>query len=347
MIAPAPASRRSLLIASYVAVCVIWGSTYLGIAVALESFPPFFLGGLRFIVAGGLMLTVARLRGEPWPERAQWRGALVTAALMFVVGNGLVNAAERSLSSSAASVLAATMPLWMTIFGRLLGERVTGREMVGVALGFVGVAVMNLGSELRASPAGAIMVLCAALGWALGALASRRLPNPPGIMRVGAQMLGGGVMMALISLGLGERLHAMPSTRSLLAALYLFVFGSLIGFSAFSYLLKHTRAAIASSYAYVNPVIGVLLGVFVAGESFSLASGVGAVIIVASIVMVGLARAAAAPSAREPAPASAAEVPPLPASPGETPAPPPRASSFPDDAARREEPGAATTSARP
>jgi drug/metabolite transporter (DMT)-like permease len=283
--------RRGLLIASYLAVCIVWGSTYLAIAVALEGFPPFILGAVRFIASGVIMLGFARLRGEPWPDRRQWAGAAFAGAFLFVIGNGLVNAAELSVSSGVSAVLIATVPLWMTVLGRVLGEPITRREVAGVVLGLLGVGIMNLGGELRASPYGVLMLLCAPLGWAIGSYAAKRLPSPPGTMRIGVQMLSGGVSMAVVAAALGERMHAAPSGRALLATVYLLVFGSLIGFSAYSYLLKHTRPAVATSYAYINPVIAVLLGVTLAGEPFESTSALGGAVILAAVILVGLARA--------------------------------------------------------
>jgi drug/metabolite transporter (DMT)-like permease len=283
--------RRTLLIASFVAVCVVWGSTYLAIRVALEGFPPFLLGAVRFLFAGAVLFAYARSRGEAAPTRAQWGSALLTGSLLFVIGNGLVNFAEQSVSSGLASVLVATMPLWATLFGRLFGASVSGREVAGIVLGLAGVAVLNLGGDLRASPVGAMCCLAAPMGWALGSMASRRLPMPPGVMmRTASQMLGGGAATAVVSLLAGEHLPSVPSFRAVAAVLYLVTFGSLVGFSAYSYLLAHTRTAVATSYAYVNPVIAVVLGVVVAHEHFGLTSVVGGAIVLAAVVLVGLGR---------------------------------------------------------
>lgn len=289
------APSRGLLIASYLALCSLWGSTYLAIAIALEGFPPFLLGGARFFASGVLLIGFARLRGEAWPTRAHWLGMAVAGLFFFVIGNGLIGMAERSVSSGVAAVLVATMPLWITVIGRLVGEPVSRLEIAGVVLGLVGVGVMNLGSELRGSPAGVAMLLLSPLGWAIGSLISKRMPSPPGMMRAGGQMLAGGLTMGVVALALGERMAAEPSARAIGAALYLMVAGSLIGFTAYSYLLKHTRPVIATSYAYVNPVIAVILGVTIAGESFDLASGVGGVIILAAILLVGLSRNSSKP----------------------------------------------------
>ena len=293
---PAPADGRSVGVAlAYAVVCVVWGSTYFGIRVALESFPPFFIGAVRFFVAGAAMFVVARARHERAPTGAQWLGALASGTLFFVVGNGLVNLAERSVSSGLVSVLVATMPLWASVFARLFGERISRAEVVGVALGLVGVAVLNLGGELRASPGGAVCGLLAPMGWALGSIVTRRVPSPPGTMGTAAPMLAGGGAMFVVSVAMRE--HAMreplaaASVRSVIAVAYLCVVGSLVGFSAYTYLLKHTRPAFATSYAYVNPVIAVVLGCAFAGERFGASSAVGTAIVLVAVIVVARARA--------------------------------------------------------
>jgi len=283
--------RRSLLVASFLAVCLVWGSTYLGIRIALESFPPFLLGAVRFLVAGAGLFVLARWRGEAAPNRAQWGSAVLTGSLLFVIGNGLVNVAEQSVSSGLASVLVATMPLWATICSRLFGATVSWREAAGVVLGLAGVAILNLGGDLRASPGGALCCLLAPMGWALGSMASRRLPMPPSvIMRTASQMIGGGAAMVVVGVVRGEHLAGVPSARAVAAMVYLLVFGSLVGFSAYSYLLAHTRTAVATSYAYVNPVIAVVLGVVLAHEHFGLTSVIGGVVVLAAVVLVGLGK---------------------------------------------------------
>lgn len=293
------------IVLAFAVVSVVWGSTYFGIRVALESYPPFLIGAIRFIMAGALLFAWARLRGEAMPSPRQWGSAALTGILFFAVGNGLVNVAEQSVSSGLASVLVATMPLWATLFSRLFGERVSRGEVAGIVLGLAGVAVMQLGGELRASPLGTLCAVLAPMGWALGSLASRRLPLPQGTMRTASQMTTGGVVMALISLVKGEHVVAPFAPRALLAVGYLMLFGSLVGFTAYSYLLKHTRASVATSYAYVNPVIAVALGVAFAGEKLDAPSAAGTVIVLAAVALVARARQAApqqAPQNAQPEP---------------------------------------------
>jgi drug/metabolite transporter (DMT)-like permease len=300
-----PSTPRSWVAASYAVVCVVWGSTYLATRVALEGFPPFLLGAARFLAAGAVLVAYGRARGQPLPTRAEWLGALATGTLFFGVGNGFVNMAERSVSSGMAAVLVATMPLWTTVCARLFGQRVARDEALGVVLGLTGVGVLHAGGDLRGSAGGAVLGLLAPLGWALGTLASTRLPGASGTMRSGAQMLAGGAVMLAASAALGERMSGPPSARAIGAVAYLCVFGSLGAFSAFSYLLSHTRPTFATSYAYVNPLIAVALGVALANEPFGLASAAGSLVILASLVVVARARSRVArPPVASPAPPS-------------------------------------------
>jgi drug/metabolite transporter (DMT)-like permease len=278
--------NKPLVLVAFVAVCVIWGSTYFAIRVAVESYPPFAIGAVRFLVAGAVLFALARLRRERMPTRSQWASAFVTGALFFVVGNGLVNVAELRLSSGVVSVLVATMPLWATMFARFFGQHASTREVFGVALGLAGVLVMNLGGDLRGSGVGVALGVLAPMGWALGSMASKRLPLPRGMMLTASQMLAGGVLMLLVSLASGERALVLPGPRTMAAIAYLCVFGSLVGFSAYSYLLQHTRPVVATSYAYVNPVIAVALGLAFGGERFGWGSFAGGAIVLAAVALV-------------------------------------------------------------
>jgi drug/metabolite transporter (DMT)-like permease len=283
MVALAMTTRIAL---AFAAVSIIWGSTYLGIRLALEGFPPFLLGAIRFIVAGLLLFAFARRRGEPAPSRREWLSALIAGTLFFAIGNGFVGLAERSVSSGIAAVLVATMPLWTTIVFWMAGQSVSRGEAVGIALGLLGVGVMQIGGQLRASPAGAAFCLIATIGWALGSLASRRLPLPVGFMRAAASMLAGGAVMLAISFARGEHTAVVISPRAVVAVAYLTLVGSLLGFTAYSYLLAHARTTLATSYTYVNPVIALALGGMFAGERFDVASMAGAAVVVGAVALV-------------------------------------------------------------
>jgi drug/metabolite transporter (DMT)-like permease len=249
-----------------VAVYLIWGSTYLAMRWAVAGLPPFFMAGWRFVLSGAVLFGVLKLRGAPWPSRREWLAGAPVGLLMFAVGNGLVVVAEQHLGSAVSAVVIGTMPLWTAALALLFGEQVTGREWLALVLGFVGVGVLATGGELAAEP-GSTLVLCLApVGWALGSHLARRLPMARGLMAPATQMLVGGVAMVGVSLLLGERVTRPVPAPALWAWLYLAVAGSLVAYSAYSWLLRHTRPAVATSYAYVNPVVAVALGALVGGE---------------------------------------------------------------------------------
>ncbi len=260
------AQSRLLVPLSLFALYVIWGSTYLAIRIALVSYPPFLLAGVRFLVAGGLLFGVLRLRGVAAPSARQWRNAAITGVLLLGFGNGLVCFAEQRVSSGIAAVAVASMPLFAALFSSIYREWPTPGECLGLAMGFIGVIVLNLGHGLSASRIGAIALLTAAMCWALGSVWSKRQDMPAGPMNTAAQMLCGSAALLGVGFAGGERLPTHPSLPASLALAYLIVLGSLVAFSAYLYLLKHARPALATSYAYVNPVIAILLGMLLMGE---------------------------------------------------------------------------------
>jgi drug/metabolite transporter (DMT)-like permease len=275
------------------AVYLIWGSTYLGIRFALEGgFPPFLLGGIRFTLAGAVLFAVLRLRGMAAPTRAQWGNAAVMGVLLLLLGNGMVNLAEKTVSSGMAAVAVASAPLWMGIFASMRGERPTGLEWVGLAIGFIGVLWLNADSSLSASPTGMAALLVASVAWSFGSIWSRGRDLAPPLMNAAAQMLCGGVVMLVVGLALGERIHALPTPAALGAFAYLVVFGSWLGFSAYVWLLGNVRPALAGSYAYVNPAIAVMLGALLAGERFEAGELVAMGVILLGVVAITLAKAA-------------------------------------------------------
>jgi drug/metabolite transporter (DMT)-like permease len=284
-----PAARVALALA---AVYVIWGSTYLAIRFALEGgFPPFLLGGIRFLVAGSLMLAFLRWRGVPLPTRAQWRNAAVMGGLMLLLGNGMVNLAETQVSSGLAAVTVASAPLWMAVFAAMRGDRPTKLEALGLGIGFVGVVWLSTGGSLTGAPMGLVALLVASVAWSFGSIWSRGRDLPSPFMSSAAQMLCGGVMMLVVGLAMGERLHGLPSAHAIGAFWYLVVMGSLAGFSAYIWLLHHVRPALAGSYAYVNPAIAVALGAWLAHERFGLRELVAMGVILSGVVAITLAKA--------------------------------------------------------
>jgi len=267
-------SPRWAVIGALLVVYLVWGSTYFALKVALETIPPFLVAGPRYLAAGAALYAFLRFRGAPAPTRQEWIDSAKVGALLLVGGNGGVALAQRSVSSSVAAVVVATMPIWAALFAALSSarERPTRREVLGLALGFGGIALLHAGGSIHLDAAGAFIVL-APICWALGSVWSRRLALPAGGMATAAQMLTGGAMMLAIGLARGERLHHLPSGRSLSAVVYLVVMGSIVAFSAYTWLLRNVRPAVAMSYAFVNPLVALGLGVLVAGEPFSVLTG--------------------------------------------------------------------------
>lgn len=260
-----PSGPRAAIVAALFCTWVIWGSTYLGMRIAMEGFPPFLMAGIRFVISGTLLYALLRGRGGQHPTRAQWGGAALVGGLLLGGGNGGVAYAEQSVSSGLAALGVATAPLWAAVFAGLWGQWPTRREWLGLGVGFAGMAVLNSGGDLRASPPGLIALLISALCWAFGSVWSRRLPMPGGMMASAAQMLTGGIVLLAMGALHGEHLTHAPALRPLLAMAYLIV-GAIIAFSAYVYLLKRVRPALATSNSYVNPVIAVALGALLAGE---------------------------------------------------------------------------------
>ncbi len=281
---------RFLIPLALFALYVIWGSTYLGIRFALESYPPFLLAGVRFLGAGIALYGFLRWRGMASPTPLQWRNAAITGLLLLGMGNGLVCFAEERVSSGVAAVAVASMPLFAALFSGMYGEWPNRRESIGLAIGFAGVIVLNLGSSLAGSSLGAAALLLAAAAWAFGSVWSRRKVMPTGPMNTAAQMLCASIALLAVGFASGERLPAHPGTRATLAVVYLAVFGSIIAFSAFLYVLKHARPALATSYAYVNPPVAVLFGVLLAGEQVGPFELAGMAIILAGVAVITLAR---------------------------------------------------------
>jgi drug/metabolite transporter (DMT)-like permease len=284
-------SQRVLVPLALVSVYLIWGSTYLGIRIALESFPPFLMAAIRFPLAGALLFAFLRWRGIPAPTPRQWFNCFVTGSLLLGMGNGLVCYAEQTVASGIAAVAVASVALIIAIFAGVYGQWPSRVEWAGLIVGFIGVIVLNFGGELRGSPAGAIALLLATIGWAFGSVWSKHQDMPQPMMSAAGQMLCGGISLALVAALRGEHLAGLPTLHATLALLYLLVFGSLVGFSAYIYLLHHTRPAVAASYAYVNPPVAVLIGVLLAGETVTTLDIVGMVVILASVAAITLVKA--------------------------------------------------------
>ncbi|MDI3275052.1 drug/metabolite exporter YedA [Pseudomonas sp. MDT1-16] len=277
------------LIAAFFALYVIWGSTYLVIRIGVEYWPPLLLAGIRFVIAGTLMYAFLRWRGAPAPTWAQWKAAGIIGILLLTCGNGAVSVAEHTgVASGVAALAVATVPLFTLLCGYFWGARNTRLEWAGIMLGLIGIAMLNLGSNLQSSPLGAALLIFAAASWAFGSVWSKHLPLPQGAMASAVEMLVGGVALLIGSALSGEHLESMPPIEGWAALAYLTVFGSIIAFNAYMYLLKNVRPAAATSYAYVNPAVAVLLGIVFVGETIGIEEGLAMLVIISAVVLIGL-----------------------------------------------------------
>ncbi|HXH00822.1 MAG TPA: drug/metabolite exporter YedA, partial [Xanthomonadaceae bacterium] len=286
--APAIAKRAPTALAvglALASVYVLWGSTYLAIRFALVSYPPFLLGAIRMSIAGALMYAVLRWRGTPTPTAKQWRTLWWLSIFMVLLSNGLVNLAETEVNSGFAAMAVASMPLFAGVFALLRGRAPTPLEWVGLAVGFAGVVWLHAGTNLAASRLGLICLIIAPIAWAWGSIWSRDQDLPDPFMSAAGQMLTGSVWMLVAAMLTGERMTALPTIGATAALLYLVVAGSILGFTAYIWLLQHVRPALATSYAYVNPPLAVLFGALLANEQFG-ARDIGAMaVILAGVVL--------------------------------------------------------------
>jgi drug/metabolite transporter (DMT)-like permease len=276
-------------------VYVVWGSTYLAIRFTVETMPPLLSGGLRFVIAGAVLaLAVCALAGPGAlrMNRAQFGSAILIGLLLPAWGNGMVVIAERHVASGLAALLVAAVPLYVVVLRRMLGERPPGITLVGVTIGMAGLVLLLFAGPVEgahgSSGWGLWLVLLAALGWAIGTVASTRLPVPANPFALSAvEMLAGGAAMTAVGLIAGERMHlGQITTGSWVAWSYLIVFGSLVAFSSYVFVLGQLPVSTVATYAYVNPVIAVGLGVLFAGEHFGVAQLAGGVVVLVAVVLV-------------------------------------------------------------
>jgi drug/metabolite transporter (DMT)-like permease len=281
--------RRSLdvlVIACLGATWIIWGSTYLAIKFAIAAVPPFFMMGTRFLVAGALLLGYQRLRGAAMPTMRQWFNALVVGALMLGFGMGGTAHAEQTVNSGLVVAFIAVTPL-LTVLARLpFGIRPGRGEVIGILIGLGGVGMLTQGEGFQGSPVGLVVMVLACSGWTLGSVLSQQtLPLAPGATGFASEMLCGGGLLLGISAMAGEHPVMAATPLAWASWLYLVVFGSLLAFNAYMYLLGHVSSGLATSYTYVNPVIAMLLGIALAGEHISVWEWASAGVILAGVVI--------------------------------------------------------------
>ena len=308
-------SNLILLIAAFAAVYVIWGSTYLAIKYAIETIPTFLMAAMRFLVAGAILYGIGRLSpGYERPKLVHWKTALIVGTLLLALGNGGVVIAEHYIPSSLAALLVATVPFWIVLLGWMfMGKgRPNWKVASGLLIGFLGVWLLISGQTTNAVAAsessnqlfGAVVIIGASLAWAAGSLYGTRAPAvKSAILGSGMQMLAGGTVLLIIGTVTGEWSTfdaAQVSSVSWIALAYLIVFGAIVAYTAYSWLLKNASPTSVTTYAYVNPAVAVVLGWAIAGESMTAQMLVGAAIIVGSVALITLQKKAArAPEVRE------------------------------------------------
>jgi drug/metabolite transporter (DMT)-like permease len=274
-------------------VYVIWGSTYLGIAYAIQTVPPFLMAGARFFLAGLILYVVSRVRGAPRPTASHWRNGAIAGTFLLLGGNGLVTWAEQRVPSGSAALLVATASLWIVLMAWAAGaRRPSGLAWLGIACGLSGVALLVGPGTGHIDPLGAVALLSSAFAWSLGTVVARRADLPDStLLATAVEMLTGGVALIVVACLLGEPARlvlARISGISLLAFVYLVTIGSLVGYSAYTYLVGHTSPARLGTYAYVNPVIAVLLGWAIAHEPIAPRTVAAMVVIVSSVAILSV-----------------------------------------------------------
>lgn len=298
---------RGRIIAAFAAVYIIWGSTYLAIRFAVETTPPFLMAAVRFLISGVILYALARMRGSPRPTGSHWKHATVVGALLLVGGNGAVVWAEQTVPSGMTALIVAILPFWIVILEWALpGHRRPTRGIIaGLIVGVIGLAILLgpaiVSEKAEMSLSGGLILILGSLSWALGSLYSKHAKMPSPLLTTGMEMLSGGVLLLVCAFILREPsnfdVHAV-SRASALGLLYLTTFGSLIGFTAYIYLLEHVPASRVATYAYVNPVVAVILGWFIGREPLTIRTMVAAAVIIGAVALITTARSQSeAPSA--------------------------------------------------
>jgi drug/metabolite transporter (DMT)-like permease len=302
--------ERALAYAAFAIVCTVWGTTYLAIAVAIETIPPLLLTGIRFTLAGAIMLGIAKLRGEQIPfDRKTLAHLALIGFLMVGVGNLAVVWAEQWVPSGMAALLVATAPFWMALIEsfRTHGERVNARSVIGMIIGFLGVAMLvtpgGSGSAWGTGLIiGALVIQVGSIGWQLGSAHGKyNLKHVPLLSSAALQMLFGGLIVGVVGLGIGEAARFSLSPRTFAALAYLTIFGSILAYSAYVFALAHMRTTHSSLYAYINPVVAMILGWLILNEPLTPVAILAMLVILGGVALVQSSGWKKAPAA-EPAP---------------------------------------------
>ncbi|AUV00683.1 drug/metabolite exporter YedA [Phytobacter ursingii] len=279
------------LIGALFALYIIWGSTYFVIRIGVESWPPFMMAGVRFLSAGILLMAFLLITGHKLPRLRPLLNAALIGVLLLAVGNGFVTVAEhQNVPSGIAAVVVATVPLFTLCFSHFFGIQTRKLEWMGIAIGLAGIILLNSGGNLSGNPWGALMILIGSLSWAFGSVYGSRIELPTGMMAGAIEMLAAGLVLLTTSVLSGERMTTLPTVQGFMAVGYLALFGSVIAINAYMYLIRNVSPAIATSYAYVNPVVAVLLGTGFGGEHLSSIEWLALGIIIMAVVLVTLGK---------------------------------------------------------
>lgn len=285
-------SWRPLTLAALATLYLVWGSTYLAMRVAVSSFPPLMLGALRFGTAGTTLLAILVARGARLPTLREWIASAVVGFLMMVVGLGTVSMAFEGghVTSGVAALMFGTVPLWTAIFERAFGRKLGARQALGLALGFLGVLFVATRGTLRASPGWGLAIAACAASYAFGCALNVRVPLPKGSVATAAQMIVAGLVLAVGSMVRGESFPAEISLKAWLSLAHLVVLGSMVAYSALTFLLRTESAALATSYAFVNPIVALALGAWLGGERVTAGDFTGVTLVIAAVLLVASAR---------------------------------------------------------
>lgn len=293
---------------SLLCVYLFWGGTYLGIRYAIQTIPPFLMVGMRFTVAGWVLYAIMRLRGEARPSWVEVRNAGLVGFLLLVLGNGILTLAEQQVPSAIASLMIATVPLWIAVINSILDRKLPGvGSVAGIVLGLIGVGILVLNpaglSDHPVSTVGVVAILFAALAWSIGSVLSRKIKQPKApLLSTAVQMIAGGAILFTIAALHGDMKgfsFSQVSGASWLAMGYLVLFGSLLGYTAFIWLFRNADTTVASTYAYINPIVAILLGWLIAGEQFGINAIIAAVVIIVSVIVITLSRKDGASTSRK------------------------------------------------
>lgn len=279
-------ANKIKIAAALVSLYIFWSLTYLAIKFAINQIPPFMMSGLRYFLTGIGLLLFLRLKGNALPDIRKTAAAAIIGVLLLLGGNGGVAYAIQTVSTGVSAMMVASVPLWTVIFAGFWKKWPNRIETAGLLIGFCGIIFLNINSELSATPQGTVVLVIAAASWAFGSAWGRNMRLPDGLMSSAIQMSAGGLAMLVVSLASGEKIYAMPGLKAVTALLYLMIFGSLVGFSCYTFLIKNVKPSLATSYAYVNPALAVAAGVLFAGEKVTSTGVVSMGIIIAGVILV-------------------------------------------------------------